>query len=210
MTQLIFATANEGHSHMPKASDEFLFLSIDESCTKESEDELSPAISRLSFGIKPSLVIKKPSNSINLDQSGGKSDYNTNYDSSASESDEETQGILEEKSQMSEREYLMLTQKVFYLVQETKDSKHKGLLSPILLRNKMYDFLAERSLPSSDDMLFEECDFATSPQIRSYTDGMRKKKSLSANIKVKRSKSHFVKNSKGFSSLFSYLSQANC
>jgi hypothetical protein len=110
---------------------------------------------------------------------------------------------------MSERDYMLLTQKVFYLVQETKNSKHKGFLSPILLRNKMYEFLSARSLPSTDDLLFEECDFAISPQIRSYPDTMKRKKFISESLRVKRTKSYLAKNNQAFTSLFDYLSQMN-
>jgi hypothetical protein len=194
---------------MPSTSNTYLCFSTDENWTIDSEDELSPAISRFSNWIKPSIVIKKPTNRINLDQKDSKWDENTNYDSSASESDEENQGITEEQSKMSERDYMLLTQKVFYLVQETKNSKHKGFLSPILLRNKMYEFLSARSLPSTDDLLFEECDFAISPQIRSYPDTMKRKKFISESLRVKRTKSYLAKSNQAFTSLFDYLTQMN-
>jgi hypothetical protein len=111
---------------------------------------------------------------------------------------------------MSEREYMLLTQRVFYLVHETKESKYKGLISPILLRNKMYDFLSTRSLPSTDDLLFEECDFSISPQIRSYPDTMKKMNVASEKMRVRRSISSSAKKVRPFTSLFDYLTQMNC
>lgn len=210
MTQVTFTEDYEGIAQMPNSSSTWLSLSNHENCSIDSEDELSPVVFRYSNGVKPSLVVKKPTNGINLAKKDSRWENDTNYDSSASDSDEEVHAITEEQSLMSEREYMLLTQRVFYLVQETKESKYKGLLSPIILRNKMYDFLSSRSLPSTDELLFEEWDFSISPQIRSYPDTMEKRNFASASIKAKRWTSSSAKKSQPFTSLFDYLTQMNC
>ena len=59
---------------------------------------------------------------------------------------------------ITEEDYLYLMERTFYLVKEAKESRHRPLASPLILRNKMYEFFSRKSSPLETHMLFEEVD----------------------------------------------------
>ena len=64
----------------------------------------------------------------------------------------------EAENLITEEDYLYLMERTFYLVKEAKESRHRPLASPSILRNKMYEFLSRKSSPLETHMLFEEVD----------------------------------------------------
>jgi hypothetical protein len=113
-----------------------------------------------------SITFRKP---INIDIVGHHSnpnDFDTQCGTTEEDSDEDCDTFVPVSFQMSQVEYLNLVEKAWYLVKETKESRYRGLLSPVLLRQKMYDILTRKSAPLSNEILFEKCDLTKTETIR--------------------------------------------
>jgi len=205
-------TMNEENERLPNT-----YLRRGSSIDSEDDDYIvdlddSPIqIGNIFSGVKPSLKFKKPSNKvIRISSSNSKAEYETQCDSLDNCSDVDCVESYEMQSLMSEDDYMELTERIFFLVKETKQAKSRGLISPIVLRNKLYDLLDTKKTPVNPELLFEECNFTNSTQIRSYPDKMiRQKGMLSDSMKRRRTSVRSV-NDSPLSSLMSFLTQTNC
>ena len=113
-----------------------------------------------------SITFRKPINVDFVGYHSGSNDFDTQCDTSEEDSDEDCDTLVQASFQMSRVEYLNLVEKSWFLVKEAKESRYRGLLSPILLRQKMYDVLTRKSAPLSNEILFEKCDLTKTETIR--------------------------------------------
>lgn len=67
---------------------------------------------------------------------------------------------------MDEQDYVELMERTFFLVKDARDRRFRPLLSPSLLKNKMYGILHKRPSLVEQDLLFEEGDLEKSTRIK--------------------------------------------
>lgn len=68
--------------------------------------------------------------------------------------------------QAFEKEYYGCHERYYFLVKEAKESKFRGLSSPMLLKEKLYQIRFAKREHFQSDFLFEECDYAKESTIR--------------------------------------------
>ena len=154
----------EGEAQAPNDSFNFVFLQDDTPRESDTEEEFSPTLGLPSQCINTSITFKKPSNTTK----GPKSaifDEDTQCETQSDDSDLLSNCSEEDFCSMSEEDYLHLMERTSFLVREAKESKRRGLMSPSLLRNKMYDLLSRKSTPLEANFLFEEGDLDKSEAI---------------------------------------------
>lgn len=205
----------EGCAQTPNSSSNWLFIVSDEADALEKEEECNLAMISLSSKVNSSIKFRRPSNAKTWNKRSSSYEEDTQCDTLEDESDEESIVMTEEEAQTSRAQYLRLMQRTYYVVKETKEARYRGLLSPILLRNKLYEFLAVKTTPVEPDMLFEVCDFKKTPTIR------QKSRSVIENTRNQKLSQTFNKKSlrrsmgkgetveEAFSSLFNFLATVN-
>lgn len=171
--QIIFETCpdlssddEEGYAQTPMRSCHIVFGTCESNLEINSTEETNSIAGMPSTKMNESIRFRKP---INVDVVGNppnSNDFDTQCETTEEDSDEDCDTFVPATFQMSQVEYLRLVEKTWFLVKETKESRYKGLLSPILLRQKMYDVLTRKSAPLSNEILFEKCDLTKTETIR--------------------------------------------
>ena len=87
--------------------------------------------------IKKSIEFRKPSNENQNIFIRSLSDFDTQWDSSDSESDDEWCEMDEEELKIAEENYNMVVDRWYALVRGAKESKFRGIISIMLLREKI-------------------------------------------------------------------------
>ena len=210
-----YVDQDEGCAQTPNSSSNWLFIVSDETDALEKEEECNHAVISMSSKVNSSIKFRRPSNAKPWNIRSSSYDEDTQCDTCEDESDDDSIVMTEEEAQTSREQYLRLMHRTYYVVKETKEARYRGLLSPILLRNKLYDFLAVKTTPVEADMLFEVCDFKKTPTIR------QKSRSVMENTQNQRLSKTFNKKSlrrsmdkgetveEAFSSLFNFLATVN-
>lgn len=156
----------EGSAQTPNGSFGYLFKTCESELEMDWNEEVESAVGVPSTKINASLTFRKPKN--NEMNSNRLNCYDDETQCETTEESEEDLNPFEpSSSQMTESDYLKLMERTWFLVKETKESKHKWLASPFILRQKLYDVLSRKSAPLSNDFLFEKSDLTKTTTIRS-------------------------------------------
>lgn len=204
----------EGVIQTPKNTNGCSFIRGWDSKCLEKEDESNPSIAVPFCKVNRSIVFRKPTNFEKVATRSSSYDADTQCDSLGDESDDSLGSITEEQAYLSEREYMRLMTRTFYLVKETKESRHKGLASPHVLRNKLYDLLSRKTTPVDPEYFFQECDYSKNATIRRLSTPKlaNTKASFSKSFNRKsRAKTTHTKNGieTAFDSVMQYLTKMN-
>ncbi|CAI2384968.1 unnamed protein product [Moneuplotes crassus] len=115
------------------------------------DENFSSAIGLASLTVKTSLTFKKPTNQESKTHSF---DEDTQCESFTDSDGDVT--LEDNECMMSEEEYVDLMEKTFFLVKDALDRRFRPLLSPTILKNKMYSILRKSPVLVEPDLLFEE------------------------------------------------------
>ncbi|CAI2385197.1 unnamed protein product [Moneuplotes crassus] len=117
----------------------------------DMDENFSSFIGMPSLTVNTSLTFKKPTN----EEFKGIFEELTQCDSI--NTDSEGEHLFDEaQCLMDEEEYVELMERTFFLVKDSLDRRFRPLLSPTLLKNKMYRILQQRPSLVEQDILFEE------------------------------------------------------
>lgn len=204
----------EGTAQIPKHHGSDTYLEIDDDCIEEHEDEHQLSVPMSPSMIKTSIKFKKPSNETPKFQRINSYELETQCDTSESESDDEDNLMTSEQAQIAEEQYLFIMERAYYLVRETKESRHRTLLSPIVLRHKLYEMLAYKTTPVQTDMLFEEANLAKNETLRGPSflklEETSRKFSKTYSKKLHKRRKTTKPEADMFSQLLNFLTKTNC
>jgi hypothetical protein len=156
----------EGYAQMPMTSCHIVFGTCESNLEINSTEETDSVAGMPWTKMNESITFRKPINVDVVGHHSGSNDFDTQCETSEEDSDEDCDTFVPASFQMSRAEYMNLVEKSWFLVKEAKESRYRGLLSPILLRQKMYDVLTRKSAPLSNEILFEKCDLTKTETIR--------------------------------------------
>lgn len=157
---------DEGSAQTPNGSFSYLFKTCESELDLDWSEEVDPTVGVPSTKINASITFRKPKNNEVAVNRPNLYDDETQWQTTE-ESEEDSNPFEQASSQMTESDYLKLMERTWFLVKETKESRHKWLASPFILRQKLFDVLSRKSAPLSNDFLFEKSDLTKTTTIRS-------------------------------------------
>lgn len=134
--------------------------SRNQDCSDQDDNNLSW------LQIKKSLEFKKPTNDSQNTFVRSISDYDTQWDSSDSESDDEGSEMTEEELKISAENYNLIVDKWYAIVRRAKESKFKGFVSSIVLNEKLYQIMTIKRFNKDPDCIFREYNFISKEVMR--------------------------------------------
>lgn len=106
--------------------------------------------------IKKSIEFKKPTNYSQSKLARSISDYETQWDSSDGESDDEGSEMTEEQLRVAAKNYSLIVDKWYVIVRRAKEARFKGISSAFALKEKLYQMIAIKRFNKDSDHIFRE------------------------------------------------------